>query len=79
MIYFIKCGEFVKIGCSSDPQQRLEGIRVGNPYELKIIGLIDGGGEEEKRLHAAFEPFPSQVRMVLLLKNDQSFCRKTLH
>lgn len=50
-IYFIECAGFVKIGISTRPQKRFVGIRVSNPLDCILIGIMKGGIEEERRIH----------------------------
>jgi hypothetical protein len=76
MIYFIKCGEFVKIGRSNDPNRRLDELKAANPYDLKIIGVVDGGDAEEQRLQAAFESYHHKYEWFFLSKAINSFVDK---
>lgn len=57
MIYFIQCGEFVKIGrCERDPIRRLEKLQIGNPVTLRLIAVIpEGGRMEESNWHNRFD------------------------
>lgn len=36
-VYFIKSGDFIKIGKSTDPNERLKHLQIGNPEKLKLI------------------------------------------
>lgn len=58
-IYFIRCGEFIKIGCSSDIRQRFLNIQSGNPYELVLEAKHICCGKTmrslEKYLHNKFK------------------------
>ncbi len=38
--YFIKAGNFVKIGCSTDPEKRLRAIQTGNPHKCELLYSI---------------------------------------
>ena len=38
--YFLKCGNFVKIGSSINIEDRLQDLRTGNPYKLELLGDI---------------------------------------
>lgn len=62
-VYFIRCEQFVKIGISHDPYNRLNQIRKGGgtsfPRRLDIASAIliatePGGFEREKELHSKF-------------------------
>lgn len=59
MIYFVTDGEYVKIGFTDkdDVQQRLNALQIGNARELKLLGTILGGREEEALLHRVFDGF----------------------
>jgi DNA-binding NarL/FixJ family response regulator len=62
MIYFIQSQESfedgpIKIGYTDDPdlRSRLRDLQVGNPYELKVLGVIaEGDYTLEKELHDRF-------------------------
>lgn len=53
-VYFIRCGEFVKIGYAADVAARLATLQTGTPHELEIMHVTPGGVAEEGRLHALF-------------------------
>lgn len=54
MIYFIKCGEYVKIGHSGQVRHRLNELRSSNPAELELLFCLDGGLREESGWHIRF-------------------------
>lgn len=55
MIYFIKAGEFVKIGyCAADPKARRAQLQVGNPVDLRLIAIKEGDMAEEAVWHRRF-------------------------
>ncbi len=52
-LYIIKTkkdGSF-KIGRSDDPSFRLKQLQTGNPYNLKLILIIENCGHMERELH----------------------------
>ncbi len=57
LIYFIQdqATLAIKIGCSSDPQKRLEGLQTSSPSPLKLLATTVGDFKEEKELHERFE------------------------
>lgn len=60
MVYFIKSGEFVKIGfcIGSHALYRLSSLQTGNPIKLELLaGLVDGDEETESRLHVKYLSF----------------------
>lgn len=55
-VYFATCRELglVKIGHATDPKRRLQGFQTGCPKPLELEAQFDGGGKEERELHARF-------------------------
>lgn len=56
-VYFIQAvsGGPIKIGVGSDPASRLLALQPGNPEQLRIAGVIRGGGyARERDLHTRF-------------------------
>ena len=58
-VYFISCGEFVKIGCAVSVKERLKSVQTGCPYPLAIVGAFESGymGLTEQRVHEMFETY----------------------
>jgi len=58
-IYIIqaKNGGPIKIGIAINPRMRLKELQIGNPNELQIIKLIEGGIKEERELHRKFKKY----------------------
>jgi hypothetical protein len=54
-VYFIGNDEFVKIGYSTDPKNRLKYIQSGHPHKLKLFGCIRGDMKLERELHEKFK------------------------
>lgn len=54
MIYFLRAGEYVKIGYSADPAQRVADFQTANPIDLEIIAVHHGSRREEAMLHRKF-------------------------
>jgi hypothetical protein len=54
-IYFIECAGFVKIGTSTRPQKRFVGIRVSNPFDCKLMGVLRGNADGEQKIHKFIE------------------------
>ena len=52
IVYFLRCGDFVKVGYASDAPSRVRHIRVSNPYPVDLIAWARGGRDEEARIHA---------------------------
>lgn len=53
-IYFLECGEFIKIGFSRNLKGRLDALSCGNPYDVKLLVTIRGGKHIEIDLHERF-------------------------
>lgn len=54
MIYFIQCGEGgpIKIGTTDcAPHARMSHFQLGCPYELRLLGAVEGDGPYESALH----------------------------
>lgn len=56
-IYFVQCGEFVKIGYTANPNSRMSKFKTNNPYECRLVALIDGGKIIEAQMHERFAEF----------------------
>ena len=54
VVYFIQAGEFVKIGFSVNPESRIDELKTGCPFELKLLTTVPGGKKMEKELHQIF-------------------------
>lgn len=50
-LYFIQCGDAVKIGISGSPSARLEALATGAPGKLYLIAMIEKSGHREKECH----------------------------
>lgn len=58
MIYFIKGGKFTKIGYTgSDVEGRIASLQTGCPYNIELLGVIDGDVELERSLHKQLEKY----------------------
>lgn len=54
MIYFIRSGQYVKIGRANDPHARLAALQTAHPTPLKLLTIIEGGAKQERALHDQF-------------------------
>lgn len=54
MIYFIRSGEFVKIGVANNPWARMHGFQTGHPTPLELLAVAPGDYEDEAQYHADF-------------------------
>lgn len=39
-VYFVRCEQFVKIGCSANIESRWRELQVGNPFELTLLAYV---------------------------------------
>lgn len=53
-VYFIREGQMVKIGRSTDPSARLRDLSVSNHRQLEMLATIPGDNKREKALHRRF-------------------------
>lgn len=56
-LYWILCGDYVKIGRTSNFKKRFRTMQVNNPYPLELIELIEDAGHLEHELHEKFKEF----------------------
>lgn len=56
-LYFIKCGEFLKIGIAADVRKRVKDMEMNNPHEMEVIHVMLGKRKEEKELHLRFADY----------------------
>lgn len=59
IVYFIQAGFDgpMEIGKTTlRAEHRLAELQVGNPHLLRLLGVLDGGFPEERRLHERFAP-----------------------
>lgn len=55
MIYFVECGDLVKIGTTNnDVHTRLSNMQTGNPAPMVLLGQMRGGVSVEAELHRRF-------------------------
>lgn len=66
MIYFIGCGEYVKIGKSNNTQLRLKTLQVGNPYPMTLLKEVDVLDKVETFLHKKFAHLKTRNEWFLL-------------
>lgn len=53
-VYFVRCGELIKIGTSTDVYDRLKSIRTMTPLPLELLAVAAGSHPEESALHGRF-------------------------
>lgn len=53
-VYFVACGQYLKIGYSHDPRDRVRRMATNNPYDCELVGLLVGGTDLEGEIHGRF-------------------------
>lgn len=53
-IYFIQCGQCIKIGVSSDWKSRISSLNTGSASPLKLLALVPRKRKQEQELHRQF-------------------------
>jgi hypothetical protein len=56
-LYFIRSGNYVKIGRSKDPNKRIKQLSTGNPNKLIMLHIEIDKGCLEKVLHSKFNQY----------------------
>ena len=52
-VYFLRCGDWLKIGFSTKPAARLATLMQGQPHKLNAIVVVPGTQADERRVLAA--------------------------
>lgn len=53
-VYLVRLGGAIKIGHSSDPEQRLKALATGSPSPPELVAVFEGDRRLEKALHVYF-------------------------
>lgn len=53
-VYFVRAGDKIKIGFSTDAKTRINSLQTSNPERLELLGVIDGPESHERSLHHRF-------------------------
>jgi len=53
-VYFIECGDYIKIGYATSVRSRLSNLAIATPFPLKVLATIDGDKHTESTLHTRF-------------------------
>ncbi|MDP3940647.1 MAG: GIY-YIG nuclease family protein [Deltaproteobacteria bacterium] len=54
VVYFLRCGDFIKIGWSKEFGRRIKALSTSSPYDIELITTIDGSPKLERELHKRF-------------------------
>lgn len=58
-VYFLGCGDLIKIGRSKNPRRRLSVIRSSSAHEVEVLGVVVGGEIIEAAIHDTFRHLES--------------------
>lgn len=81
VVYFLRAEgvNLIKIGCSADPERRFAELRLLSPVALHVIGIVGGGFQRERELHAQFAHLNSHGEWYFAAPELLSFaCRESL-
>lgn len=53
-LYFMRMGQFVKIGIAGAPSLRRRDLQTGSPYKIMILASFLGWKDEEEKMHKRF-------------------------
>jgi Meiotically up-regulated gene 113 len=53
-VYFIECGDYIKVGYTGSVRARLTNLAMANPYPLKVLATMEGSKQTESSLHDRF-------------------------
>lgn len=61
-IYIVRCHDFIKVGCASNPKSRIASLQIGNPYLLKTIRIFSVTSmlDAERLIHNYLSPYQIQ-------------------
>lgn len=54
MLYFIRSGQYVKIGVADNPWERLSNFQIASPEKIELLAVAPGSSDEEARHHSMF-------------------------
>ncbi|KKL86416.1 hypothetical protein LCGC14_1944980 [marine sediment metagenome] len=79
-IYFIEAigVEKIKIGVTTNIEERLNTLKTGSPVELKLLGVIPGGQESEKNIHDRLSAYRANGEWFFASTDVMEYIRKKL-
>lgn len=54
VVYFIRAGDRIKIGVTSNISRRMQALQTGHPEMLDLLHTMPGGRREERQFHEQF-------------------------
>ena len=83
MIYFVRSGDYVKIGYTQHPQDKISVIGTSCPERIEVLLIINGTREDETVLHEFFksdhhnrEWFKFTAKVVKFIRDNQGQDRR---
>tara|TARA_B110000503_G_scaffold135328_1_gene215715 strand:+ start:213 stop:689 length:477 start_codon:yes stop_codon:yes gene_type:complete len=73
MVYFIKQGDYVKIGFTNRFKTRLTQLQVSSPIKLEVLAIIDGDKSDEQKFHEQFKHISSNGEWFMQCDELKSF------
>ena len=73
MIYFIKQGDYVKIGFTNRFKTRLSQLQVSSPIKLEVLAIVDGDKNDELKFHNQFKHIASNGEWFMYCDELKSF------
>ena len=73
MIYFIKQGEYVKIGFTNRFKTRLSQLQVSSPIKLQVLAIVEGDKNDELKFHNQFKHIASNGEWFMQCDELNSF------
>ena len=73
MVYFIKQGDYVKIGFTNRFKTRLTQLQVSSPIKLEVLAIIDGDKSDEQKFHEQFRHISSNGEWFMQCDELKSF------
>ena len=73
MVYFIKQGDYVKIGFTNRFKARLTQLQVSSPIKLEVLAIIDGDKSDEQKFHEQFKHISSNGEWFMQCDELKSF------
>ena len=88
-VYFISCGEHIKIGVARDPRNRLAALQTGNPFPLRLEAISNQFGSRPPltdeaalhhrlRKHSVGGEWLQQITMQPMRCSNSSSCQDAL-
>ena len=78
MIYFVRCGDWIKIGMAQNVIERVQSIQAHNPYPVKLLAVCKGYRAKEGALHRRFKNERRRGEWFVLSERLTAFIRRQI-